>query len=182
APPRQLADLPASTDAPISDILRQAERRSGAEANLLRLHAAQTAWNREQPEEVRRILALIPQSELPLDQQQRFSELQARSELALGQPAAALRALQHPSLQQLEGLPPSSQVQIHLLRAEALSANGNHLKAAQERMFVHDLLPDVDQQENLVKIWQQLDQVPTGPLREAAGAASGETAGWLNLA
>ncbi len=182
APPRQLADLPASTDAPVSDILRQAERRSGAEANLLRLHAAQTAWNREQPEEVRRILALIPQSELPLDQQQRFSELQARSEMALGQPAAALRALRHPSLQQLEGLAPTSQVEIHLLRAEALAATGEHLKAAQERMFIHDLLPNADQQQNLSAIWQQLNQVPSGKLREAAALASGETAGWLSLA
>src|SRR5690606_42108893 len=76
APPGQLADLPASAVAPVSDILRQADRRSGAEANLLRLHAAQTAWNRQQAEEVRIILALIPQTELPLVPQQRFSKLQ----------------------------------------------------------------------------------------------------------
>src|SRR5690554_2186841 len=102
--------------------------------------------------------------------------------MALGQPAAALRALRHPSLQQLEGLAPASQVEIHLLRAEALAATGEHLKAAQERMFIHDLLPNADQQQNLSAIWQQLNQVPSGKLREAAALASGETAGWLSLA
>src|SRR5690554_7651396 len=76
--PRQLSELPATTDTPVEQILRQAERRSGAEANLLRLHAAQTAWSRNQPEQVRSILALIPQSELPLDQQQQIGRASCR--------------------------------------------------------------------------------------------------------
>src|SRR5690606_41241735 len=36
---------------------------------------------------------------------------------------------------------------------------------------------DLDQQQNLSAIWQQLNQVPSGKLREAAALASGETAG-----
>ena len=181
SPPRQLSELPAATDAPVEDILRRADRQSGAEANLLRLHAAQTAWSRNQADQVRSILAMIPQSELPLDQQQRFSELQARSELALGQPAAALRALRHPSLSQLETLPPSSQLDIQLLRAETMAASGEHLNAAQERMFIHNLLPESARQQNLAAIWAELNQTPTEQLREASTSASGETAGWLAL-
>ena len=180
--PRQLSELPTATDAPIEDILRRAERRDGAEANLLRLHAAQTAWDRNQPEQVRSILAMIPQSDLPLDQQQRFSELQARSELALGQPGSALRALRHPSLQQLDGLSPQRELDIQLLRAETMAATGEHLNAAQERMFIHAMLPEAQREQNLNAIWESLNQTPTDQLRQAAASASGETAGWLALA
>ena len=180
--PRQLSELPATTDTPVEDILRQAERRSGAEAHLLRLHAAQTAFNRNQPDQVRSILAMIPQSDLPLDQQQRFSELQARSELALDQPAAALRALRHPSLQQLDSLTPDAQLEIQLLRAETMAAAGEYLSAAQERIFIHNLLPANAQQDNLAQIWNNLNQAPTDQLREASTAATGDLAGWLELA
>lgn len=182
SPPRQLSELPTATDAPVEDILRRAERRDGAEANLLRLHAAQTAWSRNQASQVRSILALIPQSDLPLDQQQRFSELQARSELALGQPAAALRALRHPSLEQFDSLPPQTQLDIQVLRAETMAASGEHLNAAQERMFIHNLLPESARAQNLAAIWESLNQTPTEQLREANTSASGETAGWLTLA
>ncbi|WP_285275995.1 penicillin-binding protein activator [Halopseudomonas bauzanensis] len=180
--PRQLSELPATTDTPVEDILRQAERRSGAEAHLLRLHAAQTAFNRNQPDQVRSILAMIPQSDLPLDQQQRFSELQARSELALDQPAAALRALRHPSLQQLDSLTPDAQIEIQLLRADTMAAAGEYLSAAQERIFIHNLLPANAQQDNLAQIWNNLNQAPTDQLREASTAATGDLAGWLELA
>ncbi|MEZ2744177.1 penicillin-binding protein activator [Halopseudomonas bauzanensis] len=180
--PRQLSELPATTDTPVEDILRQAERRSGAEAHLLRLHAAQTAFNRNQPDQVRSILAMIPQSDLPLDQQQRFSELQARSELALDQPAAALRALRHPSLQQLDSLTPDAQIEIQLLRADTMAAAGEYLSAAQERIFIHNLLPANAQQDNLAQIWNNLNQAPTDQLREASTSATGDLAGWLELA
>lgn len=179
--PRQLSELPAATDSPVEEILRRADRRDGAEANLLRLHAAQTALNRDQAKEVRRILAMIPQSELPLDQQQRFSQLQARSELTLGQPDAALRAVRHPSLEQLDNLTPQAQLDIQLLRAEAMAASGDYLNAAQERIFIHNLLPEADRQQNLNAIWVALNQTPTEQLRTAATSASGETAGWLGL-
>ena len=182
SPVRQLSDLPAVTDTPVADILRRAERRGGAEANLLRLHAAQTAWNRNQTDQVSRILAMIPQSDLPRDQQQLFSELQARSALASGQPAAALRALRHPSLSQFDNLPPQQQLDIQLLRAESMSASGEHLNAAQERIFIHGMLPESARQQNLDAIWDALNQAPADQLRAASATASGETAGWLSLA
>ena len=181
-PVRQLSDLPAATDTPVADILRRAERRDGAQAHLLRLHAAQTAWNRNQADQVSSILAMIPQSELPQDQQQLFSELQARSALAAGQPAAALRALRHPSLEQLDNLPAHKQLDIQLLRAESMSASGEHLNAAQERIFIHNMLPDSARQQNLDSIWDALNQSSAEQLRTASSTASGETAGWLSLA
>lgn len=180
--PRQLSELPVATDKSPEDILRQAERRAGAEANLLRLHAAQTAWQRQQPEQVRDILAMIPQSELPLDQQQRFSELQARSELALGQPDNALRALRHSSLERLDSLSADKQLDLQRLRADTLSAAGQHLNAARERVFFHNVLPANAQPENLSTIWEDLRQTPTGALRKASTEATGDLEGWLQLA
>ena len=180
--PRQLSELPRTTTTPVEEILSKAERRSGAEAHLLRLHAAQTAWDRHQPEQVRRILGMIPQSDLPLDQQQRFSELQARSELALNKPDAALRALRHPSLEQLDGLSPEAQLDIQLLRAETMAAAGEHLSAVQERVFIHNLLPEHAQPDNLAAIWSSLNQAPAEKLREASQSATGDLAGWLSLA
>ena len=182
APVRQLSDLPAATDTPVADILRRAERRDGAEANLLRLHAAQTAWHRDQRDQVSGILAMIPQSDLPRDQQQLFSELQARSALAAGQPTAALRALRHPSLDRFDDLPAHRQLDLQLLRAESMSASGEHLNAAQERIFIHGMLPDSARQQNLDSIWDALSQAPVEQLRTASATASGETAGWLSLA
>lgn len=180
--PRQLSELPVATDKTPEDILRQAERRSGAEANLLRLHAAQTAWQRQRAEQVRDILATIPQSELPLDQQQRFSELQARSELALGQPGNALRALRHPSLERLDGLPADKQLELQRLRADTMSAAGQHLDAARERVFFHSMLPPSTQSENLSTIWNDLRQTSTQALRQASVEAAGDFEGWLQLA
>lgn len=182
SPPAQLADLPRTADASVEQILRDASRRSGAEANLLRLHAATVASENDRPEQVRSILASIPQSDLPPDQQLRFSELQASSSLALGQPAAALRALRHPSLAQLETLPLDEQIRIQLLRAEAQAASGSPLDAARERIFVDGLLDEGAQQDNRRAIWELVNQAGTPELQQTARAATGEFAGWLRLA
>lgn len=182
SPPTQLSDLPRTPDASVEQILQNAARRSGAEANLLRLHAATVASENNRPEQVRSILASIPQSDLPPDQQLRFSELQASSSLALGQPSAALRALQHPSLAQLETLPIDEQIRILLLRAEARAASGSPLEAARERVFVDGLLPEQRRAENNQAIWALINQATTPELQQAATAAKGDMSGWLRLA
>ena len=140
-PPSQLSELSRTPDASAEEILKRAERHSGAEAYLLRLYAAQAAWSTNQPEQVRSILSTIPQSELPPDQQLRFAELQARSALALGQPDAALLALRHPSMIHLEAQPIEEQLAIQQLRAEAFQATGDPLSAARERAFIGGMLP-----------------------------------------
>lgn len=180
--PTQLSDLPRSPDASVEQILKDASRRSGAEANLLRLHAAQTAWDQDQPEQVRSILSDIPQSDLPPEQALRFSELQAHSSLALGQPQAALRALRHPSMSHLQSQPVEEQVRIQMLRAEALAAVGDPLSAARERVFIDGMLPTDQREANRAAIWDTLNQVSTPELQQATEQATGEMAGWVQLA
>ncbi|WP_190324485.1 penicillin-binding protein activator [Pseudomonas profundi] len=181
-PPSQLSDLPRTPDATVEEILEDAERYSGAEAYLLRLYAAQAAWSTNQPERVRSILSRIPQSELPPDQQLRFAELQARSALALEQPEAALLALRHPSMIHLETQPIEEQLAIQQLRAEAFQATGDPLNAARERAFIDGMLPPGEREANRQAIWEDLNRAPLEDLRQAAGEATGEFAGWVQLA
>ncbi|MFN3580489.1 MAG: penicillin-binding protein activator [Pseudomonas sp.] len=182
SPPKQLADLPRTPQASAEQILQDADRRSGAEANLLRLHAAQAAHNAGRPEQVLSILQQIPQSDLPLDQQILFSELQALSAMAQNRPDMALRALRHPSFSQLDSLPMEDQLRMQRLRADALDAAGEHLNAARERIFIHELLPTTAQPNNLTAIWKSINQMPVSAVREAHGEASGELKAWLELA
>lgn len=180
--PKSLDELPRTPDASVEEILKSADRYEGAEANLLRLHAAQTALNNGNPEQSGRILQTIPQSDLPTDQQIRFNELQATGALALGDNAAALRAIQHPSMRQLDIRPLPEQLRIQQLRADILEANGKFIDAAQERVYIHNLLDTSRQAANSQAIWESLSKADTQSLQSASANASGEFAGWLELA
>lgn len=182
SPPKQLSDLPRTPQSSAEELLKDADRRSGAEANLLRLQAARAASIQNNPEQVLGILERVPQSDLPVDQQMLFSTLQAESLIALDQPAGALRALRHPSMLQIETLPMEEQVRIQLLRAEALDATGDSVASARERIYVDGLLPAEQQASNHEAIWANLSQASTPALEEATATATGEFAGWVSLA
>lgn len=179
--PQSLDELPRTPDSSVEEILKNAARYEGAEANLLRLHAAQTALNNGNPEQTSRILQDIPQSDLPTEQQIRFSELQATSALALGDNAGALRAIQHPSLGQLDIRPLTEQLRIQQLRADILDANDKFIDATQERVYIHSLLEAAQQSGNSQAIWESLSKADTQALQAASSNASGEFAGWLEL-
>lgn len=180
--PQQLGDLPRTPQASAEKILEDADRRSGAEANLLRLYAAQAASDAGAHEQTLSILERIPQSDLPLDQQIRFSQLQATSAMALDEPEIAIRALRHPSIAQLDSLPMDDQLRIQRLQAEANDQLGEHLKAAEQRIFIHALLPANEQPANQQAIWEGISQMPLAELQAAAATSTGELAAWLELA
>ncbi|UJJ32488.1 penicillin-binding protein activator [Halopseudomonas maritima] len=180
--PQSLDELPRTPQASVDEILKDADRREGAEANLLRLHAAQTALNAGNPEQAQQILRRIPQSDLPTDQQIRFSELQATSTLSLGDTSGALRAIQHNSLQQLDMRPVEEQLRIQQLRADILEANDRPIESARERVYIDALLPAGRQANNRQAVWETLSSADTAALQQAAQGASGDYAGWLELA
>lgn len=180
--PQHLGDLPRTPQASVEKILGDAEKRSGAEANLLRLYAAQAASDAGDHEQTLSILERIPQSDLPLDQQIRFSQLQAISAMALGEPKIALRALRHPSMRQIDSLPLDEQLHIQRLQAEANDQVGEHLKAAQQRIFIDALLPTTEQAANRQAIWDSVSQIPLPELQATAATSTGELAAWLQLA
>ncbi|WP_339647977.1 penicillin-binding protein activator [Halopseudomonas pelagia] len=180
--PQQLGDLPRTPQASAEKLLEDADRRSGAEANLLRLYAAQAASDAGAHEQTLSILERIPQSDLPTDQQIRFSQLQAISAMALNEPKMALRALRHPSISQIDSLPLDEQLRIQQLQAEANDQVGEYLKAAQQRIFIHSLLPVEEQAANQQAIWQGISKMPLANLQAAAATSTGELAAWLELA
>lgn len=180
--PQQLGDLPRTPQASAEKLLSDADRRSGAEANLLRLYAAQAASDAGAHEQTLSILERIPQSDLPTDQQIRFSKLQAISAMALGEPKIALRALRHPSISQIDGLPMDEQLQIQQLQAQANDGVGDHLKAAEQRIFIDGLLAGDEQAANRQAIWDGISQMPVADLQAAAATSTGELAAWLELA
>lgn len=182
SPPRQLDDLPRTPQASVEQILQDASRRKGPEANLLRLHAAQAALNNAQHQRVMEILAQVPQSELPADQQIRFSELQASAALLGDRPKLALRAISHASLQQLDQRPMEEQLRIQLLRADVFEVNKQHLEAARERIFIDALLPAERQPGNRAGIWESLRQLPVATLASERGRSGNEMDGWIELA
>ncbi len=179
--PSQLSDLPRTPEASVDQILQNADRRRGEEANLLRLHAAQAAMNAGQAERVQQILSQVPQSELPVDQQIRFSSLQAKSALALDQTRVALQAIRHPSIQQLDSQPLEEQIAVHQLRANVLEASGDHIAAIRERIYVDALLSGNAQRNNRLAIWESLQAMDSSELRQAHERADVELAGWLEL-
>lgn len=180
--PQQLGDLPRTPQASAEKILKDADRQSGAEANLLRLYAAQAASDAGAHEQTLLILERIPQSDLPVDQQIRFSQLQAISAMALGVPKIALRALLHPSISQIDSLPMDEQLRIQRLQAAANQQVGEHLKAAEQRIFIHGLLPTNEQATNQQLIWDGINLMPLAELQAAAANSTGELAAWLELA
>lgn len=182
SPPRQLDGLPRTPQASVEQILQDASRRKGPEANLLRLHAAQAALNNAQHQRVMEILAQVPQSELPADQQIRFSELQASAALLGDRPKLALRAISHASLQQLDQRPMEEQLRIQLLRADVFEVNKQHLEAARERIFIDALLPAERQPGNRAGIWESLRQLPVATLASERGRSGNEMDGWIELA
>jgi len=163
-------------------LLKDADREEGAEADLMRLYAAQAAMQAGDAERTQQVLQRVPQSKLPTEQQIRFSELQAQSALAMGDNAGALRAIQHPSIRQLDSRPLEEQLRVQQLRANIYDANEKPIDAARERMFINSLLPVSAQNNNQQAIWDSLAQASTPALQQAANAATGEFAGWVQLA
>jgi uncharacterized protein len=180
--PTQLDDLPRTPQASVDQLLKDADREEGAEADLMRLYAAQAAMQNGDAERTQQILQRVPQSKLPTEQQIRFSELQAQSLLALDDNAGALRAIQHPSIQQLDSRPLEDQLRVQQLRADIYDANEKPIDAARERMFINSLLPVSAQNNNQQAIWDSLTKASTPSLQQAATSATGEFAGWVQLA
>tara|TARA_B100001059_G_scaffold235689_1_gene282270 strand:+ start:507 stop:2327 length:1821 start_codon:yes stop_codon:yes gene_type:complete len=180
--PTNLDDLPRTPRASVDQLLKDAKNEVGPQAELMRLYAAQTAMQTNDPERTKRILEQIPQSKLPTDQQIRFSELQAQSALALGDKNGALRAIQHPSLQQIDSRPLEEQLRIQQLRADIYDANDRPVEGARERVFINSLLAAEAQTENQQAIWDSLNGARTTQLQAAAKDTTGEFAGWVQLA
>jgi outer membrane PBP1 activator LpoA protein len=71
---------------------------------------------------------------------------------------------------------------IQLLRADALTLDGQLAASLQERVAAHPLLGDEDRDYNREMIWSLLMHLPMAELRDMAGNARGDLRGWSELA
>ncbi|MCL7500598.1 penicillin-binding protein activator, partial [Staphylococcus aureus] len=128
-----LGELPRTPNASIEQLLQQASQSKPEEAALLRLSAADLAYQQKDLARSTAILGQIPLESLKPAQQVFASTLNAELALARSKPKAALQALQHPSMQHLSELPVTQQVRTQRAKAQALAADGQVLAAAKER-------------------------------------------------
>lgn len=110
--------------------------------------------------------------------------LHARLQLKQHQPELALTTLQDRQfLQDVAQMPAREQIDVSLLRAQALLETRNYFGGAQELVFVDPLLNDSERRQNHQKIWRALlDLSPTDIDRYRSKTDNQQLRGWLELA
>ncbi|WP_372875131.1 penicillin-binding protein activator [Pseudomonas sp.] len=179
SPSSTLGELPRTPQASIEQLLQQAAESKPEQAALLRLAAADLAYQQKNIARADSILELVQLDSLKPAQQIYASTLAAELALAREKPKAALKALDHPSLQRLGELPVEQQVRTQLARADALQADGQILAAARERVYIAPLLSGAAAKRNHENIWSLVSSLPSERLQASDDA---DLAGWLSLA
>lgn len=178
-PSSTLGELPRTPQASIEQLLLQADESKPEQAALLRLAAADLAYQQKNISRADSILEQVQLNSLKPAQQIYASTLAAELALAREKPKAALKALSHPSLERLAELPIEQQVRTQLARANALQADGQLLAATRERVYIAPLLSDEAATRNHESIWSLVSGLPSEQLQSSDGS---DLAGWLSLA
>lgn len=178
-PSSTLGELPRTPQASIEQLLQQAAESPAEQAASLRLSAAGMAYQQKDFARTGNILDQVSLDSLKPAQQIYASTLRAELDLQRNKPKAALRALNHPSLERLGELPVEQQVRSQLARAKALQATGQSLAAARERAFIAPLLSGASALDNQEAIWGLVSNLALNDL-QASGDA--DLDGWLALA
>ncbi|MDA7085252.1 penicillin-binding protein activator [Pseudomonas sp. SA3-5] len=178
-PSSSLGELPRTPQASIEQLLLQATESEAEPAALLRLAAADLAYQQNNIARADSILEQVPLNSLKPAPQIYASTLAAELALAREKPKVALKALSHPSLEHLAELPVEQQVRTQLARANALQADGQILAAARERVYIAPLLSGEPATRNHETIWSLVSSLPSVQLQSSDGA---DLSGWLGLA
>ena len=178
-PSSTLGELPHTPQASIEQLLQQAAESKPEQAALLRLAAADLAYQQKSIARADSILEQVQLNGLRPAQQIYASTLAAELALAREKPKAALKALSHPSLERLAELSIEQQVRTQLARASALQADGQILAAARERVYIAPLLSGAAATRNHDSIWNLVSSLPSEQLQTGEQT---DLAGWLGLA
>ena len=178
-PSSNLGELPRTPQASIEQLLQQAQGAEAEQAAPLRLSAADLAYKQKDFGRANSILDQVQLESLSPAQQIYASTLRAELLVGRKQPKAALRALNHPSMDRLGELPVEQQVRSQLVRATALEASKQYLAAARERAFFAPLLSGLKATENNEAIWSLVNNLELNELQSSTDA---DLDGWLQLA
>lgn len=180
SPSSNLGELPRTPNASIEQLLEQAASAKPDEALLLKLSAADLAFQQKDISRASQILGQLPMDSMKPAQQIFANTLDAQISLARSKPKAALKAFEHPSFAHLGELPVEQQARSGQVKAMALAADGQTLAAARERVFVDPLLNADAGKANHEAIWALVSSLPPEQLQAAPN--EGDLNGWLELA
>lgn len=180
SPSSNLGELPRTPNASIEQLLEQASTAKPEDAVLLKLSAADLAYQQKDIARSSQILDQLPLDSLKPAQQIFANTLTAQLALARNKPKAALKAFEHPSFSHLGELPVEQQARSGLVKAQALAADGQNLAAARERVFIDPLLNADASKNNHDAIWNLVSNLPIQQLQ--ASPNEGDLNGWLELA
>ncbi|WP_170842834.1 penicillin-binding protein activator [Pseudomonas panipatensis] len=180
SPSSNLGELPRTPNASIEQLLEQASTAKPEDAVLLKLSAADLAYQQKDIARSSQILDQLPLDSLKPAQQIFANTLTAQLALARNKPKAALKAFEHPSFSHLGELPVEQQARSGLVKAQALAADGQNLAAARERVFIDPLLNADASKNNHDAIWNLVSSLPIQQLQ--ASPNEGDLNGWLELA
>ncbi|AVF54415.1 penicillin-binding protein activator [Pseudomonas fulva] len=181
SPSSSLGELPRTPDASIEQLLERATSSKSAEdAALLRLSAADMAYQQKDFPRAARILEQVQVETLKPAQQVFAVTLAAELAMSRNQPKAALSALQHPSLQHVPELPAQQQVRTYSVHAAALEADGQAMAAAQQRVLLAPLLSGQAASANHDAIWSLVASLSNEQLQQPT--SDPVLAGWSSLA
>lgn len=167
--------------ADVQGLLVAAERATGANAAVYRLRAAGLAIEGEHFDDARRILAAIDVASLPSADLPKYIACRVRVALHEEAPDEALGWLASDLIQK-EALSLTDQIELSLLRAEALRDSRRYLASAKERVYIDPLLPADKKPANHEQIWESLMELPVRTLfSEAERALTSDLRGWLSL-
>jgi len=183
----------ANDTARVQSLLAQAAKSKGAEAQKLKLDAAEILIHNKRPDIARNLLAEMNPKTLGGENLGRYSLMSATLALTKGNTDSALSILENPRLlQQADTLPVSMQIALSDKRARALAQKGQHVASAQERIFTQPLLTDkklIDKNQHA--IWKSLSFLSVEELTaqltavshrtSSSGTGTSDYRGWLEL-
>ncbi len=157
---------------------------SSLEARAPYLLEAAALALQEKPAAAAQILRELDELKLTPVQYARRQLLSARQALQQNRTQQALAALQDKQLiQAIDQLSTTEQVDISLLRAQALYSAGNYFASAKERVFVEPLLNNAQIEKNREEIRRSLSNISTSDLQRHRTTTSNEVIrGWIDLA
>ena len=145
---------------------------------MLRLSAADLAYQQNNPGRSSQILAQVPLDALKPAAQVFASTLAAELAMGRNQPKAALAALNHPSLQSLKELPTDQQIRTGTVHARAYEADGQ-TSPPLASAWPWRLLTGEAASSNHEAIWVLIAALPAEQL-QATGNPTLD--GWITLA
>lgn len=181
--PLQTGQPPAPDQA--QQALQQTQSMSPQNRRMRLLAWAGDYLGKGRVDDARTLLQAIDPQQLQGDTRLQWIVLAAQVKLAANDAAGALDLLNSDKLDVqnlLAGETTPVKIRLQLLRADALTLNGDLVNSLRERVALHPLLSDNDRDYNRRMIWSLLMHLPMSRLETLNQNSQGDLLGWVRLA